>query len=334
MSVFMTGAIFWQSINLKPVGFGFLIAYFMQSFTFLFYDSGMCETYKCHIASGTVHSIVASFCWLFACISTARMDSHKYRAITKQQLEKDLSRSPYPRSKSRSASPKKIIRRPLCREVSDTTKATESSKTTARSSRSIQANVASVSPRANLTDGDCVVYVNGISDVSAMIAWEGKKNQAHSPHSITSDNESVYFDDDIGNINENMKDEERFSPDVNFCQSRPCPGSPCSPTRGRREESVETPNTRKSRSRSVSQTPTSRKNHKEKSKRRSRREEQEKRRRDSLQHLHDLPKLDHPAAFCPPDESLDKHMNSMIYTQSQLSPHKFARVPSGKTYEL
>lgn len=75
----ITLAVFWSSINLRPVGIGFLITYFLQSLTFLFYDSDLCASHSCHMSKGTAYSIAGSFCWIFAAVASARMDNVRYQ---------------------------------------------------------------------------------------------------------------------------------------------------------------------------------------------------------------------------------------------------------------
>jgi len=87
LSLMLTTSIYWESINLKPIGVGFLITYFFQSFSMLFFDTDMCAEYSCKMGPGGVICIVASICWMAACIGTAKMDSFKLRAIRARRRE-------------------------------------------------------------------------------------------------------------------------------------------------------------------------------------------------------------------------------------------------------
>lgn len=82
----ITLSVVWHSINLRPVGVGFLFAYFFQSCTFLFFDTKLCGKHTCHISEGTIFSIVASFCWILACVASSRMDAFKYHQKRAQEL--------------------------------------------------------------------------------------------------------------------------------------------------------------------------------------------------------------------------------------------------------
>jgi hypothetical protein len=109
----MTLSMVWHSINLRPVGIGFLLTYFFQSFTFLIFDTKLCGKHTCHVSEGTVYSIVAGFCWILACIASSKMDGFKF------QQKKARERA------HRSAGPSKPSK--LDRGISDVTKETEAS---------------------------------------------------------------------------------------------------------------------------------------------------------------------------------------------------------------
>lgn len=88
LSIVLSTAIFWESINLKPIGFGLLLTYFFQSFALLFFDTKLCGRYGCKMSTGGFFCIIASFCWIVACIATAKMDSFKIRARQQRRREK------------------------------------------------------------------------------------------------------------------------------------------------------------------------------------------------------------------------------------------------------
>lgn len=89
---FLTSAVFWETIDLRPVGFGLLITYFLQSFTMLFFDSNICDMYKCSVGPGCYLCIAASFCWVTSCVATAKMESFKQRE-TRRRLRRARRRA-------------------------------------------------------------------------------------------------------------------------------------------------------------------------------------------------------------------------------------------------
>lgn len=78
MSVMLSISVVWYSINLKPIGLGYLCAYFFQSFSFLFFDTSLCSSHGCNISNGGYFAIAASILWILACIAASRMDAIKY----------------------------------------------------------------------------------------------------------------------------------------------------------------------------------------------------------------------------------------------------------------
>lgn len=88
LAITLSTSIFWESINLKPVGIGLLIAYFMQSFALLFFNTELCTENGCKMGSGGIYCVVASFSWLASCVATAKMDSCKIRLIRSRRREK------------------------------------------------------------------------------------------------------------------------------------------------------------------------------------------------------------------------------------------------------
>lgn len=67
-------AIYWESINLKPIALGMLVTYFFQSLSFFFFDSQICREYTCDFSEGSIASIFASLCWFFSALCCIRMD--------------------------------------------------------------------------------------------------------------------------------------------------------------------------------------------------------------------------------------------------------------------
>jgi len=62
-TILLSTSTFWETIDLRPIGFGLLITYFLQSFTMLFFDADFCRDYTCKVGSGCILSIFSSVCW-------------------------------------------------------------------------------------------------------------------------------------------------------------------------------------------------------------------------------------------------------------------------------
>ena len=86
LATWITSAMFWSTINLVPIGAGFLATYFCQSLTFLLFESELCSVHKCHIARGSTYSIIGCLCWILAAVSSARMDAVKYKRTRVDQI--------------------------------------------------------------------------------------------------------------------------------------------------------------------------------------------------------------------------------------------------------
>jgi hypothetical protein len=91
LATLITSAMFWSTINLVPIGVGFLAAYFFQSLTFLLFESELCSVHKCHVARGSIYSIIGCLCWILAAVASARMDAFKYRRTRANQIAKKKS---------------------------------------------------------------------------------------------------------------------------------------------------------------------------------------------------------------------------------------------------
>jgi hypothetical protein len=93
VTICLTFSAFWKTINLRPIGAGYLIAYFLQSFTFLIFDSNLCkDNMGCSMSRGGTLSAIASVCWIISCATCARMDSRKFR---NEQKEKEIREQRY-----------------------------------------------------------------------------------------------------------------------------------------------------------------------------------------------------------------------------------------------
>lgn len=79
-------AVFWNSINLTPVGAGLLMTYFLVSFSMLFFDTNLCVQHKCRVGTGCVFAIAASLSWVAAYLTSAKMDAFKIHAERKRQF--------------------------------------------------------------------------------------------------------------------------------------------------------------------------------------------------------------------------------------------------------
>ena len=109
-ALILSTSVYWESINLRPVAVGFLISYFFQSLSMLFFDTEVCASNKCRVDHGCVLSILAALGWIATCIATSRMDTFKIlakrqrRRELRQQLrdeyKRDLERKTYAREPS------------------------------------------------------------------------------------------------------------------------------------------------------------------------------------------------------------------------------------------
>mmetsp|Transcript_16382 Transcript_16382/g.40012 ORF Transcript_16382/g.40012 Transcript_16382/m.40012 type:complete len:487 (+) Transcript_16382:73-1533(+) len=86
-AVMITSSIFWYSINLRPLGFCFLISYFLESFSFIFLDSEVCRNHGCSVDTGGYLAIVASGFWMLASVSASRMDAFKYQKAARKKRQ-------------------------------------------------------------------------------------------------------------------------------------------------------------------------------------------------------------------------------------------------------
>jgi hypothetical protein len=87
LTFFLSTSVVWETINLRPIGFGLLLTYFFQSFTMLLFDSDVCQEGQCSVGSGCLLSIGAALCWLGSCLATAAMEAHKIRATRARQRQ-------------------------------------------------------------------------------------------------------------------------------------------------------------------------------------------------------------------------------------------------------
>ena len=131
LTLMFTTSVYWESINLKPIGIGFLITYFFQSFSMLFFDTDLCSQYSCKMGPGGVLCIVASFCWMAACVGTAKMDSFKLRAI---RARRRAARKKAKQERKRRKEFKKKIAMARMASMNSTT-STESTKTSTEENR-------------------------------------------------------------------------------------------------------------------------------------------------------------------------------------------------------
>ena len=76
LTLAMTTAVFWRTINLRAVGTGYLLTFCFQSLSFLFFETDICKDSMCKVDIGCGYCIAASLFWVFACILCAKMDSN------------------------------------------------------------------------------------------------------------------------------------------------------------------------------------------------------------------------------------------------------------------
>lgn len=92
LTVVLCTSVFWETINLRPIAFGLLLAYFFQSFSLLIFDTEICNEYKCKMAPGSILCVVASVCWLATCAFVAKMDSFKIRSLRVRRTDRKKAR--------------------------------------------------------------------------------------------------------------------------------------------------------------------------------------------------------------------------------------------------
>ncbi|KAG7342608.1 hypothetical protein IV203_017852 [Nitzschia inconspicua] len=219
LSFFLSTAAFWRSINLRPIGVGYLLAYFFQSLTFLYFDADLCAEHQCTISVGGKLSAVASLCWIVTCIAAARMDSYKFQKTLEWVQESDFrlsysrSRSQSPQKSIRSSSPRKpnaLNKKELRRETTDGTAplsvdSFESSseddrtkddkemviETTWRRPKNGHANRSSSSHSGRRFASNGCEIIQGIQDRQAVEAWAARSPKAVSTNTTVSDGKNV-----------------------------------------------------------------------------------------------------------------------------------------------
>jgi len=93
VTICLTFSAFWKTINLRPIGAGYLLAYFLQSFTFMIFDSNLCkDNMGCSMSRGGTLSAISSVCWIISCAACARMDRRKFK---NEQKEKKIREQRY-----------------------------------------------------------------------------------------------------------------------------------------------------------------------------------------------------------------------------------------------
>jgi len=139
---FLTTAIAWETIDLRPLGFGFMLTYFFQSFTMLFFDSNLCDKHKCSVGAGCILCIASSFCWIAACIATAKMEAFKQRATLRR----------YRRARRRA---KKALRAAEAKIAFDRKQSTITNKTTSTASSNSSSDLMEDEPESTVdTEAD------------------------------------------------------------------------------------------------------------------------------------------------------------------------------------
>jgi hypothetical protein len=93
LTIVLSTSIVWESINLRPIAIGFLLAYFFQSFSLMFFDTDLCHVYQCKISYGGYLSIITSLCWIGALIAVVKMDLFKIQSIRVRRREERKAKS-------------------------------------------------------------------------------------------------------------------------------------------------------------------------------------------------------------------------------------------------
>ena len=87
LAFFLTTAVIWETINLRPIVAGVLVTYFLQSFSMLVFDSKVCRGNNCSLGTGAIFCSLACVCWVTACVATAKMDAYKEAATRKRKRQ-------------------------------------------------------------------------------------------------------------------------------------------------------------------------------------------------------------------------------------------------------
>ena len=88
LSFVLCSAVYWATINLRPVAAGLLLVYFSESMTFFFFDSAACRRHGCSMDAGAVASIVASILWFAAAVGTVWMDMVRRASELRRQRQR------------------------------------------------------------------------------------------------------------------------------------------------------------------------------------------------------------------------------------------------------
>lgn len=111
LTVVLSTSIVWETINLRPVGFGFLLVYFFQSFSLIFFDANICNESKCRMAPGSILCVMASIFWIAACFGVAKMDAYKVRSIrARRRAARKLARQARREKRERKLARKQLRR--------------------------------------------------------------------------------------------------------------------------------------------------------------------------------------------------------------------------------
>jgi hypothetical protein len=88
LTVAMTTALCWRTINFKACGTGYLFACCFQALSFLIFDTDICEDNKCKVDIGCGYCVVASLLWVCGCMVCAKMESNRIRYDLAEQRKR------------------------------------------------------------------------------------------------------------------------------------------------------------------------------------------------------------------------------------------------------
>lgn len=87
LTLILTTSVLWESINLRPLGFAFVMTYILQSFSLFFFGSRLCSEHRCKLGPGSILCIVTSLLWIGVSFAVFKMDVFKFKAQRQRRRE-------------------------------------------------------------------------------------------------------------------------------------------------------------------------------------------------------------------------------------------------------
>lgn len=87
LTLVLTTSVVWESINLRPLGFAFVLTYLLQSFSLFFFGSKLCNEHRCRMSQGSILCIVTCMLWIGVSFAVFKMDVFKFKAQRQRRRE-------------------------------------------------------------------------------------------------------------------------------------------------------------------------------------------------------------------------------------------------------